>query len=117
MAMKLGTGFGLMSASIPLSPNERACFWGGWGGAICVIDLDLGLSVAYVMNKMAGGLVGDLRGGAPGAHRQSAPPPPSCRRRLPLLADGEAVGHGEQHGHHPVVATRHGRCRPAAPRC
>jgi hypothetical protein len=27
-----------------------------------VIDVDLGLSVAYVMNKMAGGLVGDLRG-------------------------------------------------------
>ena len=62
MDMKLGTGFGLMSPSTPLSPNERACFWGGWGGPICVIDLDLGLSVAYVMNKMAGGLVGDLRG-------------------------------------------------------
>lgn len=62
MDMKLGTGFGLMSPSTPLSPNQRACFWGGWGGAICVIDVDLGLSVAYVMNKMAGGLVGDLRG-------------------------------------------------------
>lgn len=60
--MKLGTGFGLISETTPLSSSERACFWGGWGGAICVIDVDLGLSVAYVMNKMAGGLVGDLRG-------------------------------------------------------
>jgi CubicO group peptidase (beta-lactamase class C family) len=63
MDFRLGTGFGLMNESIPLSPNPRACFWGGWGGSIAVIDLDLGVSVAYVMNKMADALVGDLRGG------------------------------------------------------
>ncbi len=62
MKMRLGTGFGLMNETIPLSPNPRACFWGGWGGSIAVIDLDAGLSVAYVMNQMADGLVGDLRG-------------------------------------------------------
>ena len=62
MPMTLGTGFGLMSETTPLSSSERACFWGGWGGAICVIDVDLGVSVAYVMNQMATGLVGDLRG-------------------------------------------------------
>lgn len=62
MKMRLGTGFGLMNEAIPLSPNPRACFWGGWGGSIAVIDLDAGLSVAYVMNRMADGLVGDLRG-------------------------------------------------------
>lgn len=62
MKMRLGTGFGLMNETIPLSDNPRACFWGGWGGSIAVIDLDAGLSVAYVMNKMADGLVGDLRG-------------------------------------------------------
>lgn len=62
MPMRLGTGFGIVSPSTPLSSNERALFWGGWGGAICLIDLELGLSFAYVMNKMAGGLVGDLRG-------------------------------------------------------
>ncbi len=60
--MRLGTGFGLMNDLIPLSPNPRSCFWGGWGGSICVIDVDARLSVAYVMNKMAGGLVGDMRG-------------------------------------------------------
>lgn len=63
MKMRLGTGFGLMNENIPLSPNPRSCFWGGWGGSLAVIDIDAGLSIAYVMNKMANGLVGDLRGG------------------------------------------------------
>ena len=61
--MRLGTGFGLMNETIPLSPNPRSCFWGGWGGSIAVVDLDAELSVSYVMNNMADGLIGDLRGG------------------------------------------------------
>ena len=60
--MRLGTGFGLMNDLIPLSPNPRAAFWGGWGGSICVLDVDAGISVAYVMNKMANALMGDMRG-------------------------------------------------------
>jgi len=63
MDMRLGTGFGLMNETIPLSPNPRSCFWGGWGGSLAVIDVDLGLSFAYVMNRMAGELIGDMRGG------------------------------------------------------
>lgn len=62
MKMKLGMGFGLMNEFIPLSQNPRACFWAGWGGSIAVIDLDAQLTVSYVMNNMAPGLVGDLRG-------------------------------------------------------
>lgn len=61
--MRFGLGFGLMSEEIPLSPNERAFFWGGWGGSIAVTDLQTQTSVAYVMNRMAGGMVGDIRGG------------------------------------------------------
>ena len=61
--MRFGMGFGLMSELIPLSSNPRSFFWGGWGGSIAVIDLDAELSVAYVMNKMGGGMAGDLRGG------------------------------------------------------
>jgi len=60
--MRLGTGFGLMNEIVPLSPNPRTCFWGGWGGSLAVIDLDARMSIAYAMNRMAGGLVGDLRG-------------------------------------------------------
>ncbi|MCU1453877.1 MAG: serine hydrolase [Acidimicrobiales bacterium] len=60
--MRHGMGFGLMSELIPLSPNPRAFFWGGWGGSIAVIDLDAQMTVSYVMNRMAPALLGDLRG-------------------------------------------------------
>ncbi|MCB0977812.1 MAG: beta-lactamase family protein [Acidimicrobiales bacterium] len=63
MKMRLGIGFGLMNETIPLSSNPHSCFWGGWGGSIAVIDQDSRMSVAYVMNRMAGALVGDMRGG------------------------------------------------------
>ena len=59
-----GMGFGLNDASLPISPNPRAFFWGGWGGSLAVIDLDARVSIAYVMNRMVGDLVGDLRGGS-----------------------------------------------------
>jgi CubicO group peptidase (beta-lactamase class C family) len=60
--MRMGTGFGLMNDLVPLSPNPRSFFWGGYGGSIAVIDMDARMTVSYVMNKMASGLVGDLRG-------------------------------------------------------
>lgn len=62
MKMKMGIGFGLMNETIPLSRSERACFWGGLGGSIALIDLDNEMTVAYTMNKMSTGLAGDLRG-------------------------------------------------------
>jgi CubicO group peptidase (beta-lactamase class C family) len=55
-----GLGYGLSSARIPIGP--RACYWGGFGGSIIFMDQDLELTVAYAMNKMAIGLVGDVRG-------------------------------------------------------
>src|SRR5581483_8492698 len=30
--IRFGMGYGLNSAEMPISPNQRACFWGGWGG-------------------------------------------------------------------------------------
>lgn len=61
--LRFGMGFGLVGETFPLSPSQRAFFWGGWGGSLALIDLDARLSVAYVMNKMASALMGDLRGG------------------------------------------------------
>ena len=61
--LRFGMGFGLIDESFPLSPNERAFFWGGWGGSIAVIDLDARVSIAYVMNRMEANLMGDMRGG------------------------------------------------------
>jgi CubicO group peptidase (beta-lactamase class C family) len=60
--LRLGIGYGLNAEETPLGPNPRTCFWGGWGGSVVVIDLDSGLVVAYMMNKMGDGLVGDMRG-------------------------------------------------------
>ena len=61
--LTLGSGFGLNSGSTPISPNERAMFWAGWGGALAVIDLDARASVAYAMNRMAADSATDFRSG------------------------------------------------------
>ena len=57
---RFGMGYGLGNADMPIGP--RACFWGGYGGSVIVIDQDTDLTVCYVMNRMESGLVGDLRG-------------------------------------------------------
>jgi CubicO group peptidase (beta-lactamase class C family) len=61
LKLRHGIGFGLPSPEMPLSPNQRACFWGGWGGSLAVIDLDARMTFAYVMSKMGEGTTGDLR--------------------------------------------------------
>ena len=58
----LGVGYGINSEELPIAPNPRACFWGGWGGSIVINDLDARLTVAYVMNRMGEGTTGDDRG-------------------------------------------------------
>lgn len=55
-----GMGYGLSSNVTPVGP--RACFWGGFGGSVVVMDQDLDLTVAYMMNRMQAGMVGDTRG-------------------------------------------------------
>jgi CubicO group peptidase (beta-lactamase class C family) len=58
--MSFGLGYGLSSSYAPVGP--RTCFWGGFGGSIIMMDQDLGVTIAYMMNKMRGGLIGDTRG-------------------------------------------------------
>ena len=65
MPAKFGMGYGLNSENVPISPNPRACFWGGWGGSLVVNDLDAQMTFAYVMNRMGAGTVGDLRSAGP----------------------------------------------------
>jgi CubicO group peptidase (beta-lactamase class C family) len=57
---RFGMGYGLSTEMMPIGP--RACFWGGYGGSLVVIDLDAELTVCYVMNRMESGLEPDLRG-------------------------------------------------------
>ncbi len=60
--VNFGLGYGLASSDVPLGPRE--CYWGGYGGSIIIMDQDVDLTVAYMMNKMQFGLVGDTRGPA-----------------------------------------------------
>jgi CubicO group peptidase (beta-lactamase class C family) len=58
--LRFGIGYGLASETIPMGP--RGCAWGGYGGSLILNDLDSRVTVAYVMNRMEAGLVGDTRG-------------------------------------------------------
>jgi CubicO group peptidase (beta-lactamase class C family) len=57
---RFGMGYGLGHELMPIGP--RACYWGGYGGSLIVMDLEARLTVCYVMNRMDSGLQGDLRG-------------------------------------------------------
>lgn len=61
IGVTFGVGYGLNSPRNPIAPNPRVCYWGGWGGSLVVNDVDTGMTVAYVMNRMGHGTVGDDR--------------------------------------------------------
>ena len=63
MPIRFGIGFGLVNAEMaPITGGRtdgRICYWGGWGGSIIINDVDRRMTIAYMMNKMAAGLVGN----------------------------------------------------------
>lgn len=61
---RFGIGYGLpLLETFPFVPLGRKCMWGGWGGSLCINDLDNRMTVTYMMNRMSGdGTVGDARG-------------------------------------------------------
>ena len=60
--VRFGTGYALPSEASPFLPDGRICYWGGWGGSAIIVDVDRHMTFAYVMNRMAEGLLGDPRG-------------------------------------------------------
>jgi len=58
--VRFGIGYGLAGELMPIGP--RACYWGGYGGSVIVMDQETRLTVAYVMNRMESGVLGDIRG-------------------------------------------------------
>lgn len=59
----MGLGYGLPEpATLPFIPEQRICFWGGWGGSLIIMDLDRRLTISYMMNRMAPGIIGSDRG-------------------------------------------------------
>jgi CubicO group peptidase (beta-lactamase class C family) len=56
-----GIGYCLGSPVVPYVPAGRTFFWGGWGGSLAVMDLDRRLTITYMMNAMAPGILGSAR--------------------------------------------------------
>src|SRR5579863_8443453 len=60
--LRFGIGYGLPQRDIlPWLPDERICFWGGWGGSMIVMDVGRRMTISYMMNKMAPGIIGSDR--------------------------------------------------------
>ncbi|MEZ5342651.1 MAG: serine hydrolase domain-containing protein [Acidimicrobiales bacterium] len=68
LPLKFGVGYGLPTPDLaPMLGGTnlgRVCFWGGWGGSLVVNDVDRGVTIAYMMNKMAATMIGNPTGGA-----------------------------------------------------
>ena len=61
--LRFGIGYGLPEAGgrSRTSPTGEVCFWGGWGGSMVLMNPDRRTTVAYVMNKMGLGTLGNER--------------------------------------------------------
>jgi CubicO group peptidase (beta-lactamase class C family) len=60
--LRWGVGYGLPRPDLlPWLPDEKICFWGGWGGSMLVMDTGRRMTVSYMMNKMGPGVVGSDR--------------------------------------------------------
>jgi CubicO group peptidase (beta-lactamase class C family) len=60
--LRFGIGYALPETeTVPYVPQGRACYWGGWGGSVIIVDLDTGTTISYMMNKMAPGVIGSDR--------------------------------------------------------
>jgi CubicO group peptidase (beta-lactamase class C family) len=60
--MRWGTGYGLApNAALPYVPDEKICFWGGWGGSMVAMCPDRRTTITYVMNRMGPGILGSDR--------------------------------------------------------
>jgi CubicO group peptidase (beta-lactamase class C family) len=58
--LKFGIGYGLPQPdTLPYLPQDgQLCFWGGWGGSIIIVDVGRRMTLAYMMNQMAPGIIG-----------------------------------------------------------
>jgi CubicO group peptidase (beta-lactamase class C family) len=60
--LRYGIGYGLPRADLlPGIPDEKICFWGGWGGSVIAMDTGRRMTFSYMMNKMGPGVVGSDR--------------------------------------------------------
>src|SRR5262249_58580782 len=57
--LRFGIGYGLpVPVLLPWIPDEKICYWGGWGGSMIIMDTGRRMTISYMMNKMAPGIIG-----------------------------------------------------------
>jgi CubicO group peptidase (beta-lactamase class C family) len=71
--MRWGLGYALQLDKLTFGP--RAVFWGGAGGSLIVVDFERRMTIAFVMNRMAGAPFGDPRNTAIAAAAYAATAP------------------------------------------
>jgi CubicO group peptidase (beta-lactamase class C family) len=60
--LRFGIGYGLpIPVTLPYVPDEKICFWGGWGGSVIIMDVGRRMTISYMMNKMGPGIIGSDR--------------------------------------------------------
>jgi CubicO group peptidase (beta-lactamase class C family) len=60
--LRFGIGYALPETeTVPYVPQGRCCYWGGWGGSVIIADLDRQVTISYMMNSMAPGIIGSDR--------------------------------------------------------
>jgi CubicO group peptidase (beta-lactamase class C family) len=60
--LRFGIGYGLPQRdTVTWLPDEKICFWGGWGGSMIVMDVGRRMTISYMMNKMGAGIIGSER--------------------------------------------------------
>jgi len=60
--LRFGIGYALPETeTLPYLHQGRCCYWGGWGGSVIIADLDRRVTIAYMMNNMAPGIIGSDR--------------------------------------------------------
>jgi CubicO group peptidase (beta-lactamase class C family) len=60
--LRFGIGYALPETeTVPYVPQGRCCYWGGWGGSVIMADLDRRVTLGYMMNNMAAGIIGSDR--------------------------------------------------------
>jgi CubicO group peptidase (beta-lactamase class C family) len=65
--LRYGIGCGLPRLdTLPWIPDEKICFWGGWGGSVILMDAGRRMTISYMMNKMGPGIIGSDRSAAYG---------------------------------------------------